>query len=1124
MTYLLQVSTCWILFYGIYLLFLRKETFFMINRYYLIGSLLAGLLIPFLGALIPANGASTEVYQVMSQLSTAEVSPEAQVSHYEGLFTWTTLLIAVYIAGGLVVAARFAYGLYRIYSIYQAADKTKQSTYTLVQSDSYHLPFSFFHYIFISKKLPLTEEVEKVLKHEELHANQWHSLDIIFVEMLQIFFWFNPILIIYKAALRQSHEYLADAYVTQEHNKHSYGQLLLRQSTSGLEIALANQFFHSQIKQRITMMYTEKSKRSAMVKYLAAVPVLVAMLLIFSSNRQADHLKSEISEPTIAFTTDPDNFDGRKIIQRSNVQWVKALRDAKGTITINATANKQGRMIYVEIDEKHTTLEVTEGDRRKALKDMLLVAKEYKIEEGEGNSNGTLIFNLGSSSKMSHDEAISKYMDYGSQSSNVTDKPADGVDQQKLIDGANSLFGLTPLMQSEDITWQQGTDYTVDYENGKAEILNPAMHDQPIQVTFPDQDDPIFKVVEQMPRFPGCEGTASSDQEKKECAQQKMLEYIYKNVKYPTQAKNGNIEGTTVIQFVVRKTGKITDAKIVRDIGGGCGEESLRVVNSFPDFVPGEQRGKKVNVQYVLPIKYKLADDTPKGTSMINVIGHGDHNMTSKKDNLNKTIDPPHIECAEVYKVVEQMPRFPGCEDLVEIDGEQTRKDCAQEKMLQFIYTNVKYPKTAREQGIDGVAVVSMIVDKDGSINDVRILRNPGGGTGEEAKRVVEMMPDWIPGKQGGKEVQVQYTLPIKFKLEGDAEEGKTGNVEKLLKGKQSGVNLQPGESDHEIVLSSTVPDPSQQPLIVINGKVKPNTNLEKVNPNDIEAINVLKGEKAIEKYGSQAENGVIEVTMKEGKAQAKYLIDGQLFGYDFYRSIDKSHIKKEGPASKEDKFMRGIEGELTTVNMLAGYGYNSAYFPGTNTVDGTEAALLAYVANNVKYPQSAIDHEIEGLVTVRYTVQADGSLNDFKIGKSVGWGLDEAVISMMEKLAQEKGPWKAAYLDRRAVASTMVLPVKFKLNNDQKKDTKSSRLEPIKFSVAPNPSDGRFTIDYQLTDDGMASLIFYDYAGSVIKDMNALASTDKISVDLSEAETSVVYVSLQQAGKQKTIKVLLQK
>jgi len=225
MTYLLQVSTCWIVFYGIYLLFLQKETFFTINRYYLLSALFAGLVIPLLGGFLPANNTSTEIYQVMTQVSSIEISPQAE--HNNSTLSWISVFYWIYGIGSMVVFSRFIYGLSRIFKIYNGATTTKYKNYTLVESSQYHLPFSFFHFIFISKKLPLNKDVEKVLKHEELHANQWHSLDIVFTELLQVFFWFNPILIFYKSALKQSHEYLADAYVTKDHNRSSYGQLLL---------------------------------------------------------------------------------------------------------------------------------------------------------------------------------------------------------------------------------------------------------------------------------------------------------------------------------------------------------------------------------------------------------------------------------------------------------------------------------------------------------------------------------------------------------------------------------------------------------------------------------------------------------------------------------------------------------------------------------------------------------------------------------------------------------------------------------------------------------------------------------------------------------------------------------
>lgn len=128
---------------------------------------------------------------------------------------------------------------------------------------------------------------------------------------------------------------------------------------------------------------------------------------------------------------------------------------------------------------------------------------------------------------------------------------------------------------------------------------------------------------------------------------------------------------------------------------------------------------------------------------------------------------PPEPEVAEIFKVVEQMPRFPGCEN----EADKAAKDaCAQKKMLEYVYKNIKYPAIARENGIQGRAVVQFVVEKDGSITDARILRDPGAGTGAEALRVVNSMNSmpakWTPGRQRGKPVRVQFTLPVSFKLE----------------------------------------------------------------------------------------------------------------------------------------------------------------------------------------------------------------------------------------------------------------------------------------------------------------------------------------------------------------------
>ena len=115
-------------------------------------------------------------------------------------------------------------------------------------------------------------------------------------------------------------------------------------------------------------------------------------------------------------------------------------------------------------------------------------------------------------------------------------------------------------------------------------------------------------MVEEMPRFPGCENEPEA--ERKTCADKAMLQFIYKNIKYPPIARENGVEGTVVVTFVVEKDGSISDARVLRDIGAQCGSEALRVVqmmNSMGQkWSPGKQRGRPVKVQFNLPVKFRL--------------------------------------------------------------------------------------------------------------------------------------------------------------------------------------------------------------------------------------------------------------------------------------------------------------------------------------------------------------------------------------------------------------------------------------------------------------------------------------------------------------------------------------
>jgi len=142
-----------------------------------------------------------------------------------------------------------------------------------------------------------------------------------------------------------------------------------------------------------------------------------------------------------------------------------------------------------------------------------------------------------------------------------------------------------------------------------------------------------------------------------------------------------------------------------------------------------------------------------------------DSMMTETKTQAVVPIEEPEDD---FVVIAEQMPRFPGCENL-ELSSDE-KYACSKEALLKYIYKELDYPRIAVENGIEGMVVLQFVVDKDGSINDIAVKRDIGGGCGRAAALTVENMNDmpekWNPGRQRGKPVRVLFTLPVKFKID----------------------------------------------------------------------------------------------------------------------------------------------------------------------------------------------------------------------------------------------------------------------------------------------------------------------------------------------------------------------
>ena len=282
-----------------------------------------------------------------------------------------------------------------------------------------------------------------------------------------------------------------------------------------------------------------------------------------------------------------------------------------------------------------------------------------------------------------------------------------------------------PELQSEEI--QQTVALPAKKEIAKS---------TPIAQSKSIPDSVVFEVVEVMPEFPG--------------GQQALMQYLAKNIKYPVTAHENGKQGRVIVSFVVKKDGNISDIKVARSVDPYLDKEAVRVIAAMPQWKPGKQRGENVNVRFSVPVMFRLQGPAPsKGKEIkqadleeVVVVAYG----PKEDSNANAT----DAKSGTALKVAEVMPKFPGG-----IPG-----------LMQYLARNIKYPTIAQKNKEQGRVILQMIVGKDGSISNIKVLRSISPLLDAEAIRVVSTMPKWEPGQQGGQAIAVEYTLPIVFKLQ----------------------------------------------------------------------------------------------------------------------------------------------------------------------------------------------------------------------------------------------------------------------------------------------------------------------------------------------------------------------
>ena len=286
MEYLLKASGMLFMLFLFHAIFLKNETFFKSIRGYFIIGLLIVLAVPLVEIPIYVEAVASQLnLNGFTEIASNTVTGQQAID-------WTKLMVYTYLAGVVFFSLKFLTQLTSLGILLSKHKFVKSGIFYLVETSKNIAPFSFFNIIIYNKSQFSMEELDQIINHEKAHAKQWHSIDTILAHLLVISLWFNPFVWLYKKAVQQNLEFLADAYALERANNHKLYQFtILKTSSANYCTEITNNFYNSLIKKRIVMLQKNKSNNNSQWKYALLLPLLVAFVFTFNTKVIAQEKK-----------------------------------------------------------------------------------------------------------------------------------------------------------------------------------------------------------------------------------------------------------------------------------------------------------------------------------------------------------------------------------------------------------------------------------------------------------------------------------------------------------------------------------------------------------------------------------------------------------------------------------------------------------------------------------------------------------------------------------------------------------------------------------------------------------------------------------------------------------------
>lgn len=586
-TYFLKVNAGIIIFYAFYRLFFYKDTFFHWRRTALVSFLGLSILYPLLNIeeWIKGQDAMVALTNVYATVVMPEIQVQAtSVSNWETHLT--SFLTYLYISGIIVLTGRFLVQLSCIILLQRRCKKTEINGIKVHLLQKETGPFSFFNWIFIYPESETEDDLKEILTHELTHAQQLHSLDVIFSELVCIVCWINPFIWLMKREIRNNLEYMADHQVVQSgYDAQKYQYHLLGLTHKKAAAKLSNTFNVLPLKNRIKMMNQKRTKRIGRTKYILFLP-LAALLMLVSNIETVARTTKEIAKDYLQpkVLNIPQSADinqlSDQVMPSDNV--VPTPPQDKKKVPQNAKKNNTE-----EVFNMVEQMPVYPGGMKELIS-FLAKNIKYPADALAKNTEGKAIVQF------------------------VVKKDGTVADVKiarnaPLVSMDNEAIRVVKLMPKWTPGKQKGEAVTVKYtlpinfkippKTTNANSTEVKKMSEVVVVGYGDKSASnkgtgVSDQVDQMPKFPG--------------GDQAMMQYLGRSVKYPMLAQRNNEQGTVISEVIIGSDGEISNIKVTKSVSATLDAEAVRVIGNMPKFEPAMKDGKAVAVSYTLPIRFRL--------------------------------------------------------------------------------------------------------------------------------------------------------------------------------------------------------------------------------------------------------------------------------------------------------------------------------------------------------------------------------------------------------------------------------------------------------------------------------------------------------------------------------------